>query len=525
MTTAMTPARHAGRPSGRSASGFREDRYNLQMPPLRTTALVAALAVSAAGCGTAAGDAGPAPSTAPPGPAAKASATSRNFDWPTFDLTASRSGATSRATGITAANAARLVRRRVELPGTVDSSPIYLRGVQVAGARRDVFVMTTTYGRTLAVDAATARVVWTYTPPGYSSWAGSSRITNASPTADTDRAHVFAASPDGRIHRLRLSDGGEAAGWPVAITRDPTHEKITSSLNLSRGRVIAATGGYIGDAPPYQGHVVTLDDRSGRIVGVFNSLCSNRHFIQTPSTCGASDSAIWSRAGASVMGNGNLLIATGNAPFDGRTNWGDSALMLSPTAGRLLRNWTPTDQRALDSSDTDLGSTSPAILPGGFALQGGKEGHMVVLDLARMNGRTTTAGPREGGQRQTLRQPGGAGVFTHPAVWIHGGRTTVFVTTASGTAAYAWRGHRLRALWANGTGGTSPIVAGGLLFVYDPGGALVVYRAGSGRVVARLPAGGGHWNSPVIGGGRIALPEGDANAHSTTGTLSIYVRP
>ena len=40
--------------------------------------------------------------------------------------------------------------------------------------------------------------------------------------------------------------------------------------------------------------------------------------------------------------------------------------------------------------------------------------------------------------------------------------------------------------------------------------------------MALLPAGGGHWNSPVIGDGRIALPEGSANAHSTHGVIDLY---
>jgi outer membrane protein assembly factor BamB len=477
-----------------------------------------------AGCG-ATGDAPAAPTAGTPAVGADArpaAASSSNFDWPTFDLDPSRSGATNRATGITAGNASRLRRRRVSLPGTVDSSPIYLHAVRAGGATRDVFVMTTTYGRTLALDAASGRIVWTFTPGGYSSWAGTSQITNMSPTADSDRAHVFAASPDGRLHRLRLSDGGEASRWPVRITKDPSHEKLTSSLNLYRGRLIAATGGYIGDAPPYQGHVVTLDPRSGRILSVFNTLCSEQHVILQPSTCPESASAIWSRAGAAVGPGGTLLVATGNAAFDGRRYWGDSALQLSADGRRLLRNWTPTNEHELDISDTDLGSTSPAVLPGGYALQGGKEGRMVVLGLRRMNGRTTSAGPLKGGERQSLPNPGGSGMFTHPAVWRHGGRTTVFATTGSGTGAYSWRGARLRPLWSNGTGGTSPIVAGGLLFVYDPGGALVVYRAGSGRVVARLSAGSGHWNSPVIGGGRIALPEGNANDHSGAGTISLY---
>ena len=56
----------------------------------------------------------------------------------------------------------------------------------------------------------------------------------------------------------------------------PTHEKIASALNLSRGLLLVTTGGYIGDAPPYQGHVVAIDAGSGRIAHVWNSLCSNR---------------------------------------------------------------------------------------------------------------------------------------------------------------------------------------------------------------------------------------------------------
>jgi hypothetical protein len=43
--------------------------------------------------------------------------------------------------------------------------------------------------------------------------------------------------------------------------------------------------------------------------------------------------------------------------------------------------------------------------------------------------------------------------------------------------------------------------------------------------VARLPAGPGHWNNPIVGGGRIALPEGDANDHRLSGRLSLYALP
>ena len=68
---------------------------------------------------------------------------------------------------------------------------------------------------------------------------------------------------------------------------------------------------------------------------------------------------------------------------------------------------------------------------------------------------------------QTLPTPDGSGLFSAPAV--SGGR--VFVATFGATAAYELAGRRLRLVWRHGTGGTSPVVAGGLLYVYDPGGA------------------------------------------------------
>jgi hypothetical protein len=69
------------------------------------------------------------------------------------------------------------------------------------------------------------------------------------------------------------------------------------------------------------------------------------------------------------------------------------------------------------------------------------------------------------------------------------------------------------------------VVAGGLLYVYDPNGALRVYRPASARPVATLSAGAGHWNSPIVVAGRVALPEGSANDHRQTGVLNIYKLP
>jgi outer membrane protein assembly factor BamB len=444
-------------------------------------------------------------------------------DWTRFGYDAARSSSGPARVGITAANLRRLRLQRVRLDGTVDASPIYARAVNVAGKTRDVFVVTTSYGKTEAIDASTGRVVWRFTPPGYSGWAGTPQITNSTPVLSTDRKFVFAASPDGKIFKLRVANGANVGGlWPVTITRDATHEKLGPPLNLSRGLLLVGTGGYVGDAPPYQGHVVAIDAASGRIVHVWNSLCSDRHTLIQPSTCSASDSAIWARAGVVVEpGSGNLLVATGNGPWDGKTNWGDSVLELSPDAGSLLQNWTPADQAGLNSGDVDLGSTAPALLGNGLAVQSGKDGKMRLLDVARLNGKGG-AGPVTGGELQTLPTPSGAGLFSAPAVWRSGGTTWLFVSDFSATAAYVLKSRRLSQVWHVSNGGTSPVVAGGLLYVYDPGGTLFVYAPKTGKQLASMSAGPGHWNSPIVTDGRIALPIGDANRHRLSGTLDIW---
>jgi hypothetical protein len=396
--------------------------------------------------------------------------------------------------------------------------------------------MTTTYGRTLALDVGSGRILWRFTPRGIGAYEGSAQITTASPIADPDRRFVYAASPDGRIHKLAVGSGHEvgSGGWPVSVTFDATHEKIASALNISGDSVVVTTGGYIGDAPPYQGHVVLIDRSSGRITAVWNSLCSDRHQLIVPRTCPASDSAIWARAGAVIEpGTGRILVATGNAPFNGSTDWGDSVLELSPDGKALLHNWTPASQAQLNSNDTDVGSTAPAVLPTyhgrRLAVQGGKAGVLDLLDLDRLDGTTGGASGRTGGQIQEIQSPGGDQVFTAPAVWSRAGRIWVFVADGSGTWAYELTGGaahpHLRVAWKSGSGGTSPVIAGGLLYVYDPGGALDIYLPARGHRLVSLPADSGHWNSPTVVGGRVIVPVGNSNDHATSGTLDIFHLP
>jgi hypothetical protein len=411
------------------------------------------------------------------------------------------------------------VRQQVTIDGTVDASAIYLRGVQVNGSTHDVFFLTTTYGKTLAVDAANGSVLWRYTPANYAAWAGSARITNTTPVADPNRAFVYAAAPDGAIRKLAVADGSVI--WSTAITLLPGVEKIASALNYFNGRVIATTGGYVGDAPPYQGHVAVLDGATGTLLSVWNALCSNRPGLIDPASCAQSGAAIWGRTGAVIdSANGTIFVATGNGLWDGGTNWGDAALQLNANATQLIGNYTPTNTGALDSSDTDLGSASPVLLGGGIVAQGGKDGLLRLLNWGTMGGTT----PHRGGEAQLVSTPTSA--FSAPAVLRAATATWIFAADAGGTAAWRLNSGQLQPVWQNTNAGTSPVVVDSLLFVYDPnGGGLRVYRSNTGAQVAALACGGGHWNSPIVTDGRIALPEGNANSHATSGVLDIWRVP
>src|SRR5438309_458538 len=464
-------------------------------------------------------------------PAASTGATGAGTlrDWPEFGLDPQRSDVSERASGITTANLGRLRRATVPVPGTVDSSPIYLHAVSVAGARRNVVIATTSYGRTVAIDATSARVLWTFTPPRIGRWAGSSQITTASPIADPGRRFVYAASPDGLVHKLRLTDGREALGWPVSITRDAGHEKLAAALNIAGANVIGTTGGYFGDAPPYQGHVVLIDRASGHIAEIFNTLCANRRELLVPSTCRASDSAILSRGGPVVEPGGRrLLLDTGNGPWNGSTSFGDSVLELTLPSLRLRQTFTPTNQAQLNSNDTDLGSSAPVLLGGDRVAVAGKDGIIRVLALSRLDGHPPSGARVHplGGELQRLSIPGGGELFSTPAVWRHGAHTTMFVADEGGTAAYVLRGGRLYRAWENSNPGTSPVMAGGLLYVYDlHAGGIFVYRPGSPRPLAKLPGAPGHWNSPIVVDGHVIEPEGNANDHLQSGSIEIFTVP
>jgi hypothetical protein len=188
----------------------------------------------------------------------------------------------------------------------------------------------------------------------------------------------------------------------------------------------------------------------------------------------------------------------------------------------MLGNYTPTNNEELNDRDLDVGSTSPVLLSSDVVAQGGKDGLIRLLNMKAIAG----TAPHAGQEPQTVSTPSGSQLLTAPAVWRRGSTETwMFAADFGGTAAWTFENGRLVAKWKNRNEGTSPVVAGGLLYVYNPRGGLLVYDPVKGTQIADLACGTGHWNTPIVVDRKIALPEGNANQRASIGVLDIWSLP
>ncbi len=449
-----------------------------------------------------------------------ASAASINTVWPVFNVDPGRSGASVGDNRLGRSNVGQLELAWIHhLPAIADAPP-------VAAANRLFFTLKD--GHTVALDVRTGELLWTAATTG-------PKITTASPALDPSGAWLYAYGLDGYVHKYATANGQESTedGWPVRVTLLPQVEKGSSSLNLANGHLYVTTSGYLGDQGHYDGHLVTIDLASGTST-IFNSLCSNRPVLlgddpAQSNFCASERSGIWARAGTVVdPTNGNLFLATGNGPWNGSTNWGDSVLELSSDGRTLLDSYTPSNQVQLDRRDLDLGSAAPALLPEQptsktpfLAVQAGKDGLLRLLNRRNLSGKGRT-GQLEG-ELQSLPTPGGCQVLTAPAVWTAPDQTTwVFVASYCGLAGLTLSTDgagqsRLVSRWEQRTGTTSPIVVNGVLYAAR-NGILEAMDPQTGRQLWQSPEDGQpgsigpiHWESPIVVDGQLVIEDERGN--------------
>jgi len=376
------------------------------------------------------------------------------------------------------------------------------------------------------------------------STSGPSRCTTAGPVAEPSGEWVYAPGLDGKVHRYNALTGAEATGrgWAQAVTLMPDVEKVPSTLTIGTRHLYVATSGFIGDAGHYQGHLVSIDLKTGRSA-VFNSLCSNVGALLGP-TAGRSNYCSFEQSGLFGRGQGtvdpvthDVYVVSGNGPWNGRTNWGDSVLKLDPSGSRLLDAYTPPNQASLNSSDADLGSTGPAMLPTirqgrhsyHLLVQGGKGPACdscggVALRLLNRDNLSGQRGPGHlGGELQDIPAPGNCEVLTAPAVWKSpSGAVWVIYANDCGIAGYRLSSpspgkFRLIQGWSLGAGGTTPVISRNVVYVARDG-LLRALDPASGKVLwSGSGIGGIHWEYPLLAGGKLFIT--DESGHVSAFTI------
>ncbi len=442
---------------------------------------------------------GSAPTLAATGPGPRVAPSS---SWTTFDQNGLRTGVDASGAPFSPATAA---WTSATLDGQVYGQPLIATGRVYTATEND-----TVY----ALAADTGSVLWAthvatpFSPSTVPGICGNIRPTvgiTSTPVIDTARGEIFVVAAEqaggAAAHHLIGLDMYTGAVLlneiidPPNLVPNPAYELQRASLGLDDGRVIVGFGGNFGDCGTYHGLVVSAPETGA-----------------APSTFvvarGFNQGAVWlGGAAPTIDAQGNVWVATGNSSAPSNSyDYSDGVIELSPTM-QVVDYFAPTSWHADNSSDADLGSAAPALLPDGLVFQVGKSLTAYVLHQSGLG--------HIGGQIQSKLNFCGSDPDGGSAD-LNG---TLFVPCSDGLRAVTpTAGSSPAALWHTSSGAHgSPIVAGGQVWSIG-GGTLYALDPANGAVDQQFPVGSSSTDfpSPAAADGLVVAPS-DNRLHAFTG--------
>jgi len=286
--------------------------------------------------------------------------------------------------------------------GQIYAQPLYVTGVNVSGATKDVVFVATMTNNVYAFDAnGLPRPLWrvrlgTPVPSGVLNFRDITPSVGilSTPVIDVARNAIFLVTdtyewgePVFRLHALDLSSGKEILGGPTIIAAavegsgeeggvvnfDPQQHLQRPALLLLNDTVYVAFGSHADEAP-YHGWILAYDASNvSRQLAVFNS---------TPD--GSSGSVWQAGRGLAATAEGDIYAATANGDYDGITNFSQCFLRLRQDL--TIADWfAPADWKPLSDSDSDIGTLGPVLVPNtNFVIGGDKVGNLYLLDRGHM---------------------------------------------------------------------------------------------------------------------------------------------
>ncbi len=288
---------------------------------------------------------------------------------------------------------------KATVTGNVYAQPLY---VQDGPGGKGVFYVVTESNDVRALSEADGTTIWSksvgtaagQTGAGCGNIAplgitGTPVIDHATRTLYLDAA-VGTATTISRheIHALSIDDGTERAGFPFdtagiaanGSTFDPKLQNQRSALLLVGGTLYVTYGGHYGDCGNYHGWVLGIPTAAPSMTKGFATA--------------ARGGGMWSPGGPSSDGT-DVFAATGNT--FGATTWSQGEAVLrfhaGPTFANATTDWfTPSNWKALDAGDVDLGGSGPVLFdlpgatPSALVLAGGKNGVAYLLNRSNLGG-------------------------------------------------------------------------------------------------------------------------------------------
>lgn len=207
---------------------------------------------------------------------------------------------------------------------------------------------------------------------------GTPVIDPSTQTIYVEAAVAEANGPHHEVFALSLKDGSVLKGWPVDVAKalqkagrhfDSRTQNQRTAMSLLGDRIYMGFGGHYGDCGDYHGWVLGFSVHNPGDVVSFESR--------------ARGGAIWAPGGLSIVGN-SIFFSTGNT-FGARA-WSDGEAVFKVPSDLQLGNnkrdfFTPSDWRALDDQDLDLGGSNP--VPVNVSGQGGDRALMLALGKDR----------------------------------------------------------------------------------------------------------------------------------------------
>jgi outer membrane protein assembly factor BamB len=419
----------------------------------------------------------PAPSAATPSATAAQPATA---GWPVYHLDAQRTGY---VTGFPAASGTLTKVWTAKLDGAVYAEPLVIGGHILAVTEND-----TAY----SLDPKTGAVQWSKhlgTPVRLSTLPCGNidplGITGT-PAYDAATGSVFMVAEEAGPHHLlyALDPSTGAVRWSrnVDLSGDsPTTHQQRPALAVANGYVYIGFGGLAGDCGQYKGEVV----------GVPTSGTGSTIAYRVPV---AREGAVWATGGPVIDAAGNVYVSTGNGSSTTSYDGSDSVIELSPTL-QMISRFAPSTWAHDNAHDLDLGSTNPALVPGGWVFQVGKSGTGYVMHQGALGG--------IGGQVSSASVCGAYGGTAQDGSTIYVPCRTAIRQVTIGTDG------KLTVGWESKSdvGGGPPVIGGGAVWSANwYNGQLYALDPATGAGLASISVGAlPHFASPTLWGGQVLL--------------------